>query len=452
VEIFGTTNYERVSTTSENNAKAERGTQLELTFIPLTFFTQAFAHSSMNLLTNRALIKWCVAPFLFLSSSRSVLGQETTWLDHSSVVASDASEGDDGAGDLFGGAVAMSGAQMVVGDPYYDGYQGRVYVYSLNVRAFEEDAVLLPVNTTSYFGSAVDIDGDTIVVGANGAAFVAVKNQGGGWTLQQELNPCLAGGTFGDAVAVSGDRIVVGDPGNGVACVFERSGTTWNETTILTSSDISGGQFGFAVDVEGDGIVVGAVSRNVDRGAVYVFALNDAKTWDQTDIVTASDDAINDQFGYSVALSGSSIVVGARFATSNNGKAYVFTRSFGRDLEENKLLQGDASGKDGFGYSVALLGDTAVVGAWYHDSDNGACYIFKRDPTNDSWSQTTKLTSPENNAELLGAAVAISGDFVVAGAPGSSLAGPTRGAAYVFEEEVLDTQTCLFTFLVPLCK
>jgi hypothetical protein len=384
-----------------------------------------------------------------LSILRSVVAEET-WVEVGAVVASDAAEG----GGYFGGAVAISGMTMVVGDPDYDGQKGRAYVFSWNGTGFEQDAVLDPKETTSFFGDAVAVDGGTIVVGAFGsdAAFVFVKD-GREWELQQRLTRSLEGG-FGIAVAVDGDRVVVGaytaNGFIGAAHVFERSGTkTWSETTILTPSDgANNGQFGYTVDVEGDAIVGGAPGRNSSMGAVYVFNLNaTSKVWAETKIMEASDGVSGDQFGYSVALSGTSFVVGAIRSNNLNGSAYVYT---GLDFEETKLIQGDATGRDRFGSSVALFGDTAVVGAPFHDGSDGAGYIFVRSGKDDSWSQTTKLTSSENNGEKFGWAAAISGDFVAAGAASSSLAADSAGAVYVFEvEEDVKTRTCLFHIL---CK
>jgi hypothetical protein len=164
--------------------------------------------------------------------------------------------------------------------------------------------VLDPEDATINFGYDVDIDGDTIVVGASdsSAAFVFVKGEGGwkiqanmiaafafvkgegGWTLQAKLTPSDGGSGFGWSVAVDGDRIVVGSPfanGNvGAAYVFERSGTSWKQTDLLTSSDsAAGGIFWTSVDLEGDAIVVGAYGRNKNKRAVYLFTLNGATLW-----------------------------------------------------------------------------------------------------------------------------------------------------------------------------
>jgi hypothetical protein len=394
----------------------------------------------MILPISRALIKLCVAPFLFLSIPRCVLAEET-WVEVGYVVASVEGTG-------FGKDVALDGMTMVVCDWAYEtNNDGRAYVFSWNGIAFEEDTVLVPdlqaASDTSFDGWAVAVDDETIVIAASGsnAAFVYVKDAGGVWSLQQELTPSDAGGSFGIAVAVHGDRIVVGANTArnivGAAYVFERSGTSWNETKILRPNDNAGYQFGQDVDLEEDMIVIGAPGHTKSRGAVYVFALNDAHVWKETKIIVASDYTDGASFGYSVALSGSSIAVGSLSSGSaeSNGRAYIYT---GPDFDETALLQGDASGNDQFGHSVALFGDTAVVGASYHDSKNGATYIFQRPRKDYSWSQTAKLTSSVGNGEQLGYSVAISGDFVVTGASHSRF-----GDVYVFEEDV-DTQTCVF--------
>jgi hypothetical protein len=418
----------------------------------------------MILPTNCAKLNWCVTLFLFFSAPRSVLAQEK-WLEVGSVVASDTGDDDDHA---FGWDVAIFDTTMVVGDHRYEDGGGQAYVFSWNGTALNDEQVLDPGEYTITFAYAVDIDGDTIVVGAFGSneAFVFVKDEAGEWSLQQKLTPSVAGGQFGYAVAVDGNYIVVGATRPnyyGRAYVFERSDKSWSETQILANNDIDG-LFGAAVDLDGDVMVVGTYGRRSQTGAVYVFMLNGAKVWEEIDIITASDGANGDTFGYSVALSGSRIVVGAPFANSN-GQAYVYTRYSGPDFEETALLQGDSTGDDQFGFSVAINGDTVVVGAPQHDRSKGASYVLKRDPTDDSWSQVTKLTSSESNDEKLGTAVAISGDFVVAGAADSSLSGDyKKGAVYAFEfeeeeeedeeeeeeeEEDDDTQTCVFHIL---CK
>jgi hypothetical protein len=380
------------------------------------------------ILPTRAKLNWVL--FLFFAIPRSVLGE---WLEVGSVVSSDGQRKGD-----FGSAVALSDTTMVVGDPVYNNGGnglGRAYVYSLvNSSIVEEVQVLDAGEYALDFGYAVDIDGDTIVIGAYGSneAFVFVKDGVGGWSLQAKLTPSVADGDFGFAVAVDGDRIVVGARHlnrYGKAFVFERNDMSWSETQLLENGAIDG-LFGSALDLEEDTLVVGAYGRNQSKGAVYVFAFNDVNgEWDETHFIEASDADYDHQFGYSVALSGSRILVGA----TNEAKAYVYT---GPGFEETVVLQGDAAGDDGFGYSVALFENTVVVGAPLHDSENGATYVFRAE--GNSWSQATELTSSESAGEKLGGAVAISGLVVVAGAIQSDIAEPLHaGAVYVFlgEEE-----------------
>jgi hypothetical protein len=220
---------------------------------------------------------------------------------------------------------------------------------------------------------------------------------------------------------------------------LKRNGTSWTETQILTPSDNPAvGRSSVSVDVEGDDIVVGASYR----GAVYVFALNGANVWEETDTIEASDGARGHGFGTSVDLSGGRIAVGACDGQAYGGLAYVYTRSSGPDsFYETALFQGDTTGDDFFGYQVAIVGDTAVVGALFNDNKNGAAYVFKRDPADESWSQATKLTSSESNGERLGSSVAISGDFVVAGALFSNLAARHAGAVFVFKNPTGTSQS-----------
>jgi hypothetical protein len=226
-----------------------------------------------------------------------------------------------------------------------------------------------------FFGSFVGIDGDTIVVSgvdSNDAnvAFVFVKDggEGGGWTLQAKLTTSLSQIIGGVPVAVDGDRIVVGvhTESNNIGAVFvfeQRSGISWSQTQILApSGNADDGSFGFAVDLEGDSIVVGAYGRNGNKGAVHVFALNETNTWEETKMLEASDGDSGHDFGISVAVSGNTIAVGSRKGGSDsNGRAYIYT---GPNFDETaSLLQGDASGADDFGTSVAIYLDIAVVGS-----------------------------------------------------------------------------------------
>ena len=210
------------------------------------------------------------------------------------------------------------------------------------------------------------------------------------WSEQQKLTASDAAPNddFGTSVALSGDTAVVGAPfdddagsASGSAYVFVRSGTRWSQQQKLTASDAApNDDFGLAVAVSGDTAVVGAIGDDDAgrvSGAAYVFVRSGTR-WSQQQKLTASDAASNDLFGISVAVSGDTAVVGARGDDDaggvNSGAAYVFVRSGTRWSEQQKLTASDAAAGIRFGNSVAVSGDTAVVGAFEDDS----AYVFVR--------------------------------------------------------------------------
>jgi hypothetical protein len=308
------------------------------------------------------------------------------------------------------------------------------------------------------FGSAVAINGNTIVVGAPahagfGAAYVFVLS-GGTWVQQAELTPSdgVAADSFGSAVAVSGGTAVVGASchpyhfpggcGPGAAYVFVQSGTTWSQQAELTASDgVASDNFGYSVAVSGGTAMVGAFEHAVDsntaQGAVYVFAQS-GTSWSQQAELTASDGAANSGFGCAVALSGSTGLVGAYGSNAGQGAAYVFVEEHGTWDQKAKLTASDGVPTDVFGYSVALSGSTAVVSAPTHPYSGGfgpgAAYVFAESAGR--WSQQAELTASDGAAgDLFGYSVGVSGSAAVVGAPGHTVgSNAAQGAAYAFAE------------------
>ena len=183
---------------------------------------------------------------------------------------------------------------------------------------------------------------------------------------------------FGVSVAISGDTAVVGaylddvvgNAEQGSVYVFVRIGTNWTQQQKLTASDgLAGDNFGISVAVSGDTVVVGAhldnVGANADQGSTYVFGRS-GTVWLQQQKLVASDGAPNDDFGISVAIFGDTVVVGAPLdnvgANADQGSAYVFVRS-GTVWSQEQLVASDGAANDGLGYSVAISGNTVVVGA-----------------------------------------------------------------------------------------
>jgi len=317
--------------------------------------------------------------------------------------------------------------------------------------------------TADHLGVSVALDGDTVVVGANGDDIGANENQGSAyvfvrsgtaWTLQQKLtaNDGAANDFFGVRAALSGNTVVVSAHGDdiganvdqGSAYVFTRSGTVWTEQQKLTAGDGAAGDlFGVSLAMSGDTLVVGEfgsdIGANIAQGSAYVFTRSGA-VWSLQQKLTAGDGAAHDIFGIAVALDGDTVVVGAHQddigANENQGSAYVFVRSGTAWTEQQKLTAGDGAAEDWFGSMVAVSGDTVVVGAPPGDiganADQGSAYVFMR--TGSTWTQQQKLTANDGAAgDAFGGWVALSGDTVVVGARLDDLgASVDQGSAYVF--------------------
>jgi hypothetical protein len=245
-----------------------------------------------------------------------------------------------------------------------------------------------------------------------------------------------AGDEFGYAVAISGNNAVVGDfrPGSaGAAYIFVRAGVTWIPQSKLTPSvSAVNDHFGAAVAISGNTAMVGAYAGN---GAVYVFAPNGA-VWTQRQVLTASDAASGDGFGFSLAMSNSSVIVGAFGKNAGAGAAYVFVGPTGVWSQQQELTAVDAVAADGFGHSVALSGDTAVVGAWHKtvlgQTTAGAAYVFVRSGAAWAPQQELSLASPAA-ADAFGTSVGVSTDTALVGAPGRDVGlAVNAGTAYVF--------------------
>ncbi|KAA3604310.1 MAG: T9SS C-terminal target domain-containing protein [Calditrichaeota bacterium] len=296
-----------------------------------------------------------------------------------------------------------------------------------------------------YFGQTVDIDENYAISGAyadddngtsSGSAYIH-KRDGTLWTQEAKLLPSTssAGDEFGFSVSIDGDYAVVGarkDLSNGRAFVFKRNGTSWTEEAILSASDgASGDQFGYAVSIDGDYIVVGALLDNSDKGSAYIFK-RDGTSWTQEAKITASDAANNDRFGRAVCISGDYVVSGAYKENSARGSAYVFKRDGTSWSEEAKITASDAANSDEFGRTVWIDGDYVISGAYQNDdngSQSGSAYIYKRDGT--SWTQEAKLTASDAATnDNFGVAVSIKDDYALVGAYDENGA---AGSAYLFK-------------------
>ncbi len=299
------------------------------------------------------------------------------------------------------------------------------------------------------FGWALDVDNGTSVVGARGAnsgqgeVYILERNQGGedSWGEVITLTNGAAGGSLGYSVSIHNDTLAVGAPGvssTGAVYIFERNqggADNWGASITLTVT--SGAVVGKSVALSDDTLVVGAPLSNT----AYIFERNwgGANNWGQVATLTVSGTIVNEAFGYSVAIDGDTVVIGDYLADVNGdtdrGAAYVFNRNEGgADNWGLTTVLTDTFGhnNDGFGHDVAVDHDHIVVGAPGAMGANGAVLIFYRNQGGaDNWGLKKGLlgTGGVGSGYQFGYNVAISGDTIIAGSIGEN---STQGASYIF--------------------
>ena len=383
---------------------------------------------------------------------------------------------DAAADDRFGYSVATNGDTLVVG-AYGKNWQpgappgfvptsrGAAYVFERHQGGAEnwgQVKILTPSDAAANdrFGWSVAIDGDTVVVGAlikdsnTGAAYIFKRNQGGAgnWGQVKKLTAgdAAGGALFGSSVSINADTLVVGAYGNvpsadfvstGAAYVFKRNhggAENWGQVKKLTASDgvANYAYFGYSASINGDTVVVGAYGRN--PGRAYIFERNQggAENWGPVKVLTASDAVGGDQFGISVAINNDTLAVGANHGNrATSGAVYMFERNqggAGNWGQVQELIASDSNLLDEFGISVAIDGDTMVVGAWALNlSTGGAAYVFERNQNGvQGWVEVQKLTSSDVAAhDQFGSSVGIDGNTAFVGAEGKN---SHTGAVYAF--------------------
>lgn len=364
--------------------------------------------------------------------------------------------------DAFGSSVSISGESVVIGAPGSSSQRGAAYVFARSGLSWPFEGKLLAPDGADQdqFGSSVGIAGNSVIVGSHfdtvglqgqqGSAYVFARS---GTTWSQQTHLFAPGGLendeFGSAVALSGDFAVVGAPGDSVgantlqgsAWAFSRVGSSWigPDLQLLASDGAASDQMGTSVAISGDYAIIGAandvVNGNFSQGSAYLFARS-GSTWIEEAHITSSDGAALDGFGFSVAISGTTAVVGARAANNSKGSAYIFGRVTSPSVnwvQKTKLVATDAATTGSFGFSVALSGTTAVVGSPFSsvgaNSNQGATYVFGQ-ASDVSWPQKAKLVASNGAGfDFFGVAVSISGTNLLVGASGAL---SNKGAVWAF--------------------
>lgn len=376
--------------------------------------------------------------------------------------------------DRFGVSIAISGDTLAVGASGessaasgVNGNQaddtatsaGAVYVFVRSGTIWAQQAYIKASNTRehNYFGQSIALSGNTLAVGAYG-----------------ESSP---------STGINGSQTNSGENASGAVYVFVRNGTTWTqEAYVKASNTASDFYFGASVALVGDVLAVGSPGvRNaldhsaLDWGAAYVFTRS-GTTWTQQAYLRASNTEMNDRFGASIALFGDTLAIGApgeaslaRTINGNQadnsapgaGAVYVFVRSVVTWTQQAYIKASNTEARDDFGSSLALHGDTLVVGAPHEDGaatgvngdqannaaqDAGALYVYTR--VGLTWTQQAYVkASNTQSLDLFGSSLAVFGDTLAVGAAGEDSAATSingsqttddaasAGAAYVFVRE-----------------
>ena len=317
-----------------------------------------------------------------------------------------------------------------------------------------------------YFGQSISVSGNIVVIGApnqdgngddSGKAYV-FENQEGSWIEVLEIIPSdnSKRDLFGTSVAIDGDTLAIGSPGDdrigdgaGSVYVFGRDGNNWIEQAELTGLDsMPEDRFGFSIALRGDRMIIGAPDNSEaasGAGAVYIFERSDG-AWNQVAKVVPSDAAPLDDFGSTLSVNGDRILVGSPDADRRGtGSAYVFIKNGEAWEEEAIFVPESPNGDEQLGTSVALFNDLAAVGAprnrVFDDftfSDFPSGSVFIYQRSGSDWTLLDTIDSlPDTDGEF-GAGVALVEDMLVIGEPnGDSDIGPT-GNAYVYTRDAVD--------------
>jgi len=314
------------------------------------------------------------------------------------------------------------------------GQRVRLFCEELETRL--APAVAIPLLTLSdpaatandSFGNSVAVSGSNVLIGAigvNGYKGAAYLYSTSGQLLQTFTDPNnTANDAFGQSVAISGTNVLIGaygpnNTGTGAAYLYSTSGGSPLQT-FTDPNNTANDNFGYSVGLSGSNVLVGAIDVNGERGAAYLFSTSGGSPL-QT--FTDPNNTANDLFGVSVALSGSNVLVGADEVNGGNGAAYLYSTS-GQLLQT--FTDPNNTGINVFGSSVAVSGSNVLVGGYGLNGSKGAAYLY----STSGGSPLQTFTDPNNTEnDNFGSSVMLSGSNVLIGADGVT---SSKGAAYLY--------------------
>ncbi|MAX26355.1 MAG: hypothetical protein CMJ19_17825 [Phycisphaeraceae bacterium] len=369
--------------------------------------------------------------------------------DGSSWVLDQSYESESSSGDLLGQSVAIGDDSILIGAPGDQSATGALYrdsIGSLTASAtLPQEDVIDALVTGNRFGYDVDVSGDWMVATATwsweadpalqGYVYVSkwdsIADQWGTPVALSLPSDIEASDYYGTAVAIEGDRIVVGayaydgkGTDSGAVFTYQRTGDTWGSPTMLVLPAGVGtdnnAQFGSALDMDGNRLVVGSSGNH----AVYVFEWDDVEDdWGTQLALGWSGDG---RLGSAVAISGDRIIAGAPLHDADDGSggtvgwaggAVVFDWNGTAWQAKPSLFASVPSNNARFGSAVAVNDQWVVAGAWCENSFDGAVYAFQWDSPSGSWVEHKLVNTGTLPTEWLAYSVAVSGNKIFAGAP-----------------------------------
>ncbi len=399
-------------------------------------------------------------------------GASSNWAQKAKLIADDTN-----AGDWFGWRVSLDGGRALISTAHDDNQagdvddQGSAYIFDGSGESWSQTQKLYPGTSSQFFnfGSAVSLAGDRAVIGNYGdpeptgsyvgnqvgSAYVFQRNSSSGiWQETDKLFAADAEGRdeFGRAVAVDGVRVLVGAPREdeegedaGAAYAFTHDGSNWSQTQKLKVYPVyDDNHFGYAVSIFGNRALIGAYGNDdfgEDAGSAGIFELNEDGIWEHIKTLYAGDAQAGDQFGFSVALTENSAVVGANLEDSEGddaGAAYVFEYDTAAAQpiwrQDAKITAGTASSQ--FGFSVGHSPGRVVVGAPFSQG-TGTAYVFSNGAG--FWSRTALAAGGLVEFDNYGYSVSAGNRWILIGANGDGFTHGNQGAVYVFQPQLNGT-------------
>jgi hypothetical protein len=364
---------------------------------------------------------------------------------------------DSATNDYFGASVDIDGDTAAVGSPHDDSERGAVYVYTRSTNGWALHSKLFaPVRTPGdWYGQSVAISGDVLVVsapgrqvsgyGMSGAVFI-YRRVGGVWGLPYTIEDPAPhiDDRFGTCVDVDAGTVVVGEPGmddalgtnHGMAHIYAWTGSAWALQDWVYDSDPGAeNRLGSSVAICGNTVAVGSPGEDSYTGSVCV-ATRSGTSWTQSPKLYAPSPWPSDSFGNAVAVSGTTVVVGAYSRDlpygTDAGSAYIFTNPGGGWAIQATLQSPVADEWYLFGSAVDIDGGTVVIGESQVAEGKGAAYVYRR--TGTTWTRVQDLNMAiAGPAQQFGCSVAVSNGTAIIGASQiNSPSMPFAGGAFIY--------------------